>query len=1014
MESTLTRQTYFDITLLDDKHFFAPFFNQARHNAFTILNIITEVMRLDSSSESKVEEGKLWKSSKVIEELLNGDPRKQQGIIELLDRWMPFVIIKNRNNPEEVGKRLKAYLWLLNNYRNYFSHYFHKPFDFPFSPEEFHGFGVEKDEKDFRFEQNLEREFKSFWEKSTMLLDKHFATVFSHSDKVHLNKLVFAKDKGTFTKNGLLYFVCLFLEIDDVNKLLSRTKYFKGTQTNKMRATREAFARLACKLPRPKVHSTDEKQALLLDMLNELAKAPKGVYDHMLEDQKAKLFIDIQEEFSELENGEEDFRRIEMRRKRDRFPYFALKFLEVTNQLPNILFHLSLGKRLVKPVYTKEILNQQEERRLTKEILTFGRLKDFRDGPNLYPKHIINSGGINRNHEAILHLEYPLEQFRPKYHFSKERIGIRFKTPGLPPDSISIPDLEKYEPLMPELFISLNDLPKLIMMSLTHSDKEVEEFLRNKIANKTKFYDDIISGRVKPSAEKEPIKKGLSQSNAEQLELQERFDRLARLVKNEYALTLAQIPEKVRDFLVKQSHNSLQVIILRKMQQALDDANDKVSNSKSDTLNRKKGELATLIARDMVKFFKPMEDTKRGKKRVKKLNSTQYQLLQSKLAYFGVSKDALLKLCDEFDIFQRHPFVTKSLFKDVKIKGKMQPIGIKKFFRNYFDAKATWIEKQIILLQSKKFSVEHLRQNYYMFELYHQEIDDAGLYKASFIADYLRKIKAMPFYLARNSFDAFLPYEQGDNFVKWMEKRANNALQWFYKDEILLEESNIKQKHARDKKNRHSLTKDRIIWEMAKSIGGKEMEITMGEVSLNDYGEITANILEVVIDVRLTIKTEERHIKLERTITAPIKVKDYGSLRKYLKDRRLHGLFSYYPEGDDIPLDTIKTELKKYENERHVVLKDVFEIEQAIYAAKKSEFNGSFLVFSKQLAFFQNESNPIWNKSNRQEISKYRNHYLHNKIPKDVPISFKESKVVELVNSEVKRKFAEMLADFSS
>jgi hypothetical protein len=65
-----------------------------------------------------------------------------------------------------------------------------------------------------------------------------------------------------------------------------------------------------------------------------------------------------------------------------------------------------------------------------------------------------------------------------------------------------------------------------------------------------------------------------------------------------------------------------------------------------------------------------------------------------------------------------------------------------------------------------------------------------------------------------------------------------------------------------------------------------------------------------------------------KTITADIKIKDYGNFRRFLKDTRLDSLVDYYPE-DKIARNRLVQELDIYERNRILVFEAIYNFEKA-------------------------------------------------------------------------------------
>ncbi len=168
----------------------------------------------------------------------------------------------------------------------------------------------------------------------------------------------------------------------------------------------------------------------------------------------------------------------------------------------------------------------------------------------------------------------------------------------------------------------------------------------------------------------------------------------------------------------------------------------------------KKGDLATFIARDIVLLMKP--DYKDGKKIVSKLSSLEYDILQSKLAYFVKNATDLKVLFRKWELHKKHPFLHDVSMHPVKDKmGRMCEIGIKKYFKNYLYERRKWLQS---------YKEPYSKENYYF-------IDDFKASKTpAQIAEYASNLLHHSVYIPN---DLFLDLLAENNHKK--EDKKDNA-----------------------------------------------------------------------------------------------------------------------------------------------------------------------------------------------------------------------------------------------
>lgn len=77
------------------------------------------------------------------------------------------------------------------------------------------------------------------------------------------------------------FFVCLWLEKRDAQEFLKKHAGFKRSELKLERATLETFTWFKTKVPKPRLTSSYSKQALLMDMINELKRCPEELFSKL-------------------------------------------------------------------------------------------------------------------------------------------------------------------------------------------------------------------------------------------------------------------------------------------------------------------------------------------------------------------------------------------------------------------------------------------------------------------------------------------------------------------------------------------------------------------------------------------------------------------------------------------------------------------------------------------------------------------------------------------------------------
>ena len=115
-----------------------------------------------------------------------------------------------------------------------------------------------------------------------------------------------------------------------------------------------------------------DKDGLALDMLNDLKKCPKELFE-LLSKEKQQKFRE-KDAPDDTEDGQETL----MRRYSDRFPYFAIRYCDENEVFENLRFHIDLGKYYFKFYEKQTIDGGTYQRALDKRLKTFGRIKEVK------------------------------------------------------------------------------------------------------------------------------------------------------------------------------------------------------------------------------------------------------------------------------------------------------------------------------------------------------------------------------------------------------------------------------------------------------------------------------------------------------------------------------------------------------------------------------------------------------------------------------------------------------------
>ncbi len=755
METTDYQITY--RTLENDPQYFGGYLNMARHNIFLIINNLTE--EFDYLGFKKINDDEnITSTSNILTQIFNPDTTysstdKIKVYNYLLKRHhLPFLKIFNTDilpdeNIEKNGidfAKLHNFIIksfeMLNELRNSFSH-------FLAVDDEGNKIIERHNYMDSSIKSDLELLFKHA-PKFSFIRNQQTQKVedYQHLDTYRL----FKTGKNSFTDQGLYFFINLFLERNYATKFLKKFKGFKNENTPPFRATIQAFTAYTLKLPDVRLGNEKPIFSLLMDMLTELNKCPKELFNHLTDSAKKEFepLLDEDKKYNVILNNtnysnisdddlDETLKEITaFKRYNDRFPYFALRFLDETNAFPNIRFQITLGKLIVDR-YNKELTG---DRRVIKTINAFGKLSDFLDKENdvlnELKKDVANDDKIQ------------FEQYSPHYNTNNNKIAFYIfdKTE----DKIGYPSVfENKENNMeaqniPSGFISIHDFPQLLLLNyLVPNEPEnvIANFIKNtnpelfdfteleKIRQKAEYFPEVLTKRtirktdliskqgveyISKDAENRLLH-GLKLSKSELLALDkqtfkkktrnkkyiEHFSQIKYLYylrqrKEELQrhlpkdITVNMLPEKIADYLMRLEETSKDKRIHQKIKAIKDETKhlkksiEEEINKPKEEQNLKLGELATFIARDIINMV--IDKTVKAK-----ITTPYYNYLQNKLAYFSLNKKELISVCKELNLFDEnngHVFLNEQIIK--------YSSGIIDFTLNYLNAKIDWIDTNLL------------------------------------------------------------------------------------------------------------------------------------------------------------------------------------------------------------------------------------------------------------------------------------------------------------------------------
>lgn len=405
--------------------------------------------------------------------------------------------------------------------------------------------------------------------------------------------------------------------------------------------------------------------ALGLDMINELHRCPKALYETLSADNQ-KLF---RKSFDD-----QSFQDVLMIRHTDRFPYFAMRYIDDRKVFGNIRFLCNLGKYRYK-FYMKRCIDngQSRVRSLQKELNGFGRYQELESLRTGKWKCLIRPF---ENYCADTADTKPyITDVHTHYVINGNRIGLSVSlTSDGTGDYFPTIDEDTVNSKASDAWLSTFELPAIIFLHLLGGNPE--DIILEHIRNKRQLYKDIIS---------HSLVCGTPES----------------IIRQKYSLSFAQLPEKIVDYLCEKTFDAEEKFARHKttvFEEMRKETELLKSYAQIDSKSTKKrgqkgyqaikvGQLAQILAKDIISLQK----ADRKNHGSNKLTGLNFSVMQSALALYDL--DTLKRIFVSAGLtageFQ-HPFLKKVVDKS--------PNSIIALYLDYMEQRH-WFAEQCIKRQ---------------------------------------------------------------------------------------------------------------------------------------------------------------------------------------------------------------------------------------------------------------------------------------------------------------------------
>lgn len=222
---------------------------------------------------------------------------------------------------------------------------------------------------------------------------------------------------------------------------------------------------------------------------------------------------------------------------------------------------------------------------------------------------------------------------------------------------------------MPDAFLSINELKKLVLLEILKQGKAEEiigEFVN---LNNNKIFDRNFIYEIKNELNfdndfhrKFQGKKTFAYEKPEQTDLQNRKQKLNEILQK-HNLNIKQIPSRIIDYWLKIKEVKDDLAIANRIKAMKTDCKDRLKAKKKGKAP-KIGEMASFLARDIVDMVIDL-DTK------KKITSFYYDKMQESLALFAdpEKRQIFTNICKELNLLNKekgHPFLIDIQIQEIK------------------------------------------------------------------------------------------------------------------------------------------------------------------------------------------------------------------------------------------------------------------------------------------------------------------------------------------------------------
>ena len=466
------------------RHVVGAYANLALHNMTTVVNSIRQAVGLDTITDDTIKDAFSRDSFKGL------DAGNQLKLQNKLFRHFPFLrrMKLEQHGTLDYSEVINDFIKLMSIIRDDFSHYC------PYSDES-------QQTENSLIKKNASEKLKEIFTNSVSQY-LHTAEENEVRDSVQNSKTQ-QDNKVTITENsidmrdpaskdgltdaGIVFFLCCFLEKHTAFEFLEEIKFTEGLNPANALYVKEILCMNRIRMTRSQIDSQMSDTALALDMMNELRKCPKPLYD-VLDPASRNYFKDDanlqweEDNPTQTDSQSPDSHNItDLRAKsvprstfvrwQNRFPEMALCFIDLKGLFKTTRFQLRLGNyryRFYTHTAQQSLDGRERLRILQKELHGFGRINEIEQTiKKEWGQYIEKNTTDPKPKDQPDRTPYITHQ-RPQYNIDpvSHSIGLRWDFPNKK-TKYYIPEIQPQqkcpsENLAPQCYLNTDELPALL------------------------------------------------------------------------------------------------------------------------------------------------------------------------------------------------------------------------------------------------------------------------------------------------------------------------------------------------------------------------------------------------------------------------------------------------------------------------------------------------------------------------------------------------------------------------